>query len=107
MGWTHLFFVLLNFRSLGRLQTRLENRFPGSIEYIWKRFSWFQRMDVLFAPAVFAERAVLFNLAASHPEKLPVHFLGDDEVSALVMKMNRRKSSAIYRWIDEASGFSA
>ncbi|WP_027256909.1 hypothetical protein [Leisingera aquimarina] len=105
MGWLHLVFVLSNFRTLGRLYARISKQFPGVLDQIWEKQSFSAKADIVFGPAVFAKRAMLLNVAVVCPYKLPVHLLGDDEVAALVRKLNERKLSGAYRYACEVTGF--
>ncbi|WP_127750548.1 hypothetical protein [Parasedimentitalea marina] len=95
----HLLFVLLNFRTLGRMYGQLDKRFPGMVEQLWASQSFIVRMDIIFDPAVFAERAMLLNLAVARPQDLPPVIMGDDQIADLVFKLNRRWHAKIYRLI--------
>lgn len=99
MGFIHLLFVVINFRTLGRLYALLNQRFPGTVDQLWASQSFMTRVDMVLGPAVFAERAMLLNLAIAQPQYLPPVIMGDDQISDLVFKLNERWSAKIYRFI--------
>ena len=106
MGFIHLIFVLINFRTLGRLYRQLNKRFPGWVDDLWKSQSVTHKVDLVLGPAVFVERALLLNLVVAQPQHLPPVIMGDDIVSCLVFKLNRRWSAKIYRLISSLTGYS-
>lgn len=105
MGILHLVFVLFNFRTLGRLCGRINEQFPGAVDQLWERQSFARKIDVVFGFSVFAKRAMLMNFAVMMPDKLPVHWLGDDQIAAHVRKLNGGISAGIYRFVCIATGY--
>ncbi len=101
----HLVFVLLNFRTLGRLYARINRQYPGVVDQLWEQQSIARKLDVVFGFAVFAKRAMLMNFAVMNPEKLPVYLLGDDQVAALVRKLNKGMTAGAYRFFCVATGY--
>ncbi|QAX31370.1 hypothetical protein [Leisingera sp. NJS204] len=105
MGILHLIFVLFNFRTLGRLYARINQQFPGVMDQLWEQQSFARKIDVVFGFAVFAKRAMLMNFAVMNLDKLPVYLLGDDQIAALVRKLNTGMSAGIYRFFCTVTGY--
>ena len=105
MGIMHLFFVLLNFRTLGRLGARINWKHPSVVDQLWEQQPFARKFDVVFGSAVFSKRAVLLNFAVVNPEKLPVYLLGDDQIAEQIQKLNAGKAASIYRFFCKMSGY--
>lgn len=61
-------------------------------------------MDILFGPAIFAERAMLLQIAILCPQHLPIHTLGDPVIGAAVTRLHKAHLSRVYRFLARASG---
>lgn len=105
MGILHLVFVLIDFRTLGRLYTRINQQFPGAMDQLWEQQSFARKIDVVFGFAVFAKRAMLMNFAVMNLEKLPVYMLGDGQIAAHVRNLNESTSAGIYRFFCKITGY--
>ncbi|KIC27790.1 hypothetical protein [Leisingera sp. ANG-M6] len=105
MGILHLVFVLLNFRTLGRLYARINQQFPGVIDQLWEQQSFARKIDVVFGFSVFAKRAMLMNFAVMNPDKLPIYLLGDDQIALHVRNLNNGMSARTYRFFCAVTGF--
>ena len=105
MSILHLVFVLLNFRTLGRLYARINQQFPGVIDQLWEQQSFARKIDVVFGFSVFAKRAMLMNFAVMNPDKLPIYLLGDDQIALHVRNLNNGMSALTYRFFCAVTGF--
>ncbi|SCZ65433.1 hypothetical protein SAMN04488118_10631 [Epibacterium ulvae] len=99
-------FIVLQWRTLGRLRRQLEVRFPGTVQKIWRNIPLSRRIGIIFSPAVFiavSERMALLDLFVARPEHIPAWMMGDDEVAALVYRVNRHWSARVYKVYFELS----
>jgi hypothetical protein len=102
-----LFFVFVQYRTLGRLRRRLRKLYPGALQKLWTELSVTQRIEIVASPAVFtviSVRMMLLDLFVVRQRDIPPEWMADDAVANLVFRLNQHWSASAYRKISRLSG---
>ncbi len=97
VDFSHFYYVIAKFRTLGRLHAAIRTHFPEVLDDLWTFYQRETIVETVLGPPLFRKRAMLLYFAVAHVDRLPLHLLGHEEIWPHIEALHRCKMAELYR----------